>query len=603
MKHASPRNPTDIARETIRQLAVRHLPPTPGHYQEIYAEIAGSADVEAFPERAMKQMALELAHAACQPGLERALVLAVAQKDWAQFSKALIAPLDDFATQQRLAWNTLIRDLFRQWENTASSLSTAQKREALEHVLQSAGGNPAILFARLENLNKSWAQSRNESMTRELERSDAFLSANGSATLEAPANTLLPELRKIFAYALENCLHAFLTEDERLARECRDLVEEVRYANTGKQFQALERKLKGFIFRLELLDEDHRELRDSLLKLLRLVLENVGELVLDDQWIHGQIEVVRDIVNQPLSQKSLDDAEARIREVVFKQSQLKLGLQEAQNALKSMLAGFVDHLNHFTGATSDYHDKIGVIANRISQADKLADLESLLPEIMRETRVIQISAHRSRDELLATQARVRKTEARVRELEQELAQTSELVRHDQLTGTLNRRGLEECYEKEAKRAERRQIPLCLALLDIDNFKTLNDTLGHAAGDDALVHLTQVVRRTLRPEDSFSRYGGEEFILLFPDATLQQAAAIMTRIQRELTRHIFLHHNQKVLITFSAGIALRQPDETRDALIHRADAAMYEAKQSGKNRVVTTPPCPEADGARPFQSTN
>ncbi|MDR1647975.1 MAG: GGDEF domain-containing protein [Zoogloeaceae bacterium] len=590
--NASPRNPADIARETIRRLAVRHLPPTPDHYQEIYAEIAGSANVEAFPERAMKQMAVELAHVAAQPGLERALALAVAQKDWAQFSKALAAPLDDFAAQQRLTWNTLIRDLFRQWENTASHLSTAQKREALEHVLQSAGGNPATLFARLENLNKSWAQSRDEAAARNLELSDPFFPASEPATLEAPANELLPELREIFAYALENCLHAFLNEDERLARECHDLVEEVRYANTGKQFQALERKLKGFVFRLELLDEDHRELRDSLLKLLRLLLENVGELVLDDQWLHGQIEVVRDIVNQPLSQKSLDDAEARIREVIFKQSQLKLGLQEAQNALKAMLAGFVDHLNHFTGATTDYHDKISAIADRISHADKLADLESLLPEVMRETRVIQTSTRKSRDELRATQARVRETEARVRELERELAQTSKLVRHDQLTGALNRRGLEECYEKEAKRSERRRTPICLALLDIDNFKSLNDALGHSAGDEALVHLTQVVRGTLRPQDSFARFGGEEFILLFPESTLQQAAVAMTRIQRELTRHIFLHHNQKVLITFSAGIALRQPGEARDALIHRADAAMYEAKQSGKNRVVIAP-SPEA----------
>ncbi|MDR2165318.1 MAG: diguanylate cyclase [Zoogloeaceae bacterium] len=586
----APKNPTDIARETIRQLAVRRIPPTPDHYQEIYAEIAG-APLEVFPGKSLKRLVAEIGRAVAIPGLERGLHEAVGQKDWARFAQVLIQHLGDLFSTQQLAWNTLIRELFRQWENNAARLTTAQKREALEHVLQSAGGSPGTLFARLEGLQKGWAQAR-EDETRPLEvPGDPAGAASGyfPDVLNPVAHGVLPELgaalRELFAYTLENCLRVFLGEDERLGNMCRELVGEVRCANTPRQFQALRQKLKNFAFRLELLDGDQRELRASLLKLLRLMVENVSELVLDDQWIHGQIEVVRAIVDKPLSQKSLDDAEQRFKEIVYKQSQLKLGLQEARDALKAMLAGFVDHLNDFAGATSDYHDKIGEIARHVSSADNIADLESVLAEIMRETRGIQASARRSHDELIATRERVRETEARIQKLERELAETSQLIRLDQLTGVLNRRGLEEVVDKEIKRAERRQAPLCLALLDVDNFKKLNDILGHAAGDDALKHLIAVIQGTLRPQDSVARFGGEEFIILFPETALEQAATAMVRIQRELTRHIFLYNNQKLLITFSAGITMRRTGEYRETLIQRADAAMYEAKQSGKNQVV------------------
>ena len=162
---------------------------------------------------------------------------------------------------------------------------------------------------------------------------------------------------------------------------------------------------------------------------------------------------------------------------------------------------------------------------------------------------------------------------------------SELVREDQLTGSLNRRGLDDVYEREAARADRRGTPLCAALLDLDNFKRLNDTYGHLAGDGALRHLVKVVKDTLRSMDVIARFGGEEFLILLPETTIEAAEATMTRLQRELTRHFFMHENEKVLITFSAGVALRRPHEGQSDLVKRADEAMYKAKKSGKNRVV------------------
>jgi diguanylate cyclase len=100
-----------------------------------------------------------------------------------------------------------------------------------------------------------------------------------------------------------------------------------------------------------------------------------------------------------------------------------------------------------------------------------------------------------------------------------------------------------------------------------------------------VHLTRIVRESIRPSDIVARFGGEEFVILLPDAQIDEAVAIMQRVQRELTRRFFLHDRQRILITFSAGVVQRMPGELRDAMIGRADRALYAAKQAGRNRVI------------------
>jgi diguanylate cyclase len=94
----------------------------------------------------------------------------------------------------------------------------------------------------------------------------------------------------------------------------------------------------------------------------------------------------------------------------------------------------------------------------------------------------------------------------------------------------------------------------------------------------------VVKETLRPTDVVARFGGEEFVIILPETGVEEGMTTMMRLQRELTKKFFLHKNEKVLITFSAGVALRQPEESVDAIISRADQALYKAKEAGRNRV-------------------
>ena len=584
----APTNPFEIARETLRLLAARRIAPTPDNYLTLYHEIAGSKPAAtAFPETQLRALAAALPKSSPeQLRLARQLEEAVKAGNWEDYKARLVEFINGLAETQKLTWGTLIADLLKQWEAKHPGLTLARKRESLEHVLSGSGANPETLFNRLQNLLRGWGRGGlGEGSGGEEPPPDKGEAAETPAIPPASPGEPAAELRELLAFTLETVITSQLLENPQLTSDAKALASEIRKAATAQQMQDFLAHLKRFAFKLELLAEDQAELRQSLLGLLRLLVENISELVLDDHWLHGQIEVVRDIIGTPLSQRALDDAERRLKEVLFKQAQLKASLFEAREAIKQMLAGFVDHLADFAEATSDYHDKIESCAEKISAAKDISELQDVLGEVMRETRTIQINAQRSRDELQQTRQKVLESEARIKELERELENASELVRHDQLTGALNRRGLEEILTKEAARATRHESDLCVALLDIDNFKKLNDAMGHAAGDEALIHLARVCRDTLRPQDTVARYGGEEFVILLPDTPLADASAVLTRLQRELTKKFFLHGNDKVLITFSAGVTRMRHDDSRESVIKRADEAMYKAKQTGKNRVV------------------
>ncbi|MCP5269317.1 MAG: diguanylate cyclase [Zoogloeaceae bacterium] len=589
-------NPTEIARETFRLLATRRIAPTPEHYRTVYHEVAGTRveETPAFPAEQLKSIQQALPRATpAQMRLARELEQTVKEGNLDRYSTTLSEFIKDQGAAESLPWGELINSLLREWDAVQTGITQGKKREALDHLFSSAGNNAETLHNRLQSLVRRWSQgmrSEEESMVDDDNSSEAPTAASDTKTAPpttpaSRASELLPQMRDLLAFALEKAVAAQIVEAPELASQAKDLATAARKANSIQEIEELLTELKRFAFRLELLADDRSELREGLLHLLQLLIENISELVVDDHWLNGQIAIVRDIVGQPLSLRTIDDAERRIKEVIYKQGQLKHSLSEAKDALKAMLAGFVDHLADFSDSTSEYHDKIEVCAKKISAANDINELADVVQEVMRETRIIQINAQRSRDELHTTRQRVHETEQRISELQEELDKASTLVRHDQLTGVLNRRGLEEAFEKEMARAERRKTPLCVALLDIDNFKKLNDSLGHDAGDAALIHLATLVRETMRPQDTVARFGGEEFVIILPDTSVEDAQKAVVRLQRELTKRFFLHNNEKQLITFSAGVTALRKDDNQASVTKRADEAMYQAKQTGKNRVV------------------
>ena len=503
-----PKHPSEIAREALRQLTARKLPPTPANYQACYNEIAEHPNLAGFPEINLRKVALTLsARDSAQQELLEQLDAAISRHSWQGIEEALSAFFRSFATAS----------------------------------MSGDSGNP--------NAN------------------------------EGVASRLFAK----FAGMIESGLPALGNEDAVFARKTADLLRILR--DPGADYRTIQGALGDFSHRLSLVSEEQAEIKTALLDLLHLVLENISALSLEDSWLKGQVDALLAAVKPPLDLRRLDDVKRRVRDVMARQSVAKVRSLEAQEEMRQMLTAFIERLSWMSESSSTFQSKIEDSARRIEKVKTIEDLAPLLQEVIQTTRTMAEEASREHDQLAILQTKASATEAEIAKLQQDLLIASDSARHDPLTDVLNRKGLDEALMREIATMRRKETPLSVALLDIDNFKRINDSLGHESGDAALIHLVNVVRQNLRPGDTLARYGGEEFVILMPDTLLDDAIKAMQRFQRELTKNFFLAGNEKVLITFSAGVAQFAPDESGADAIKRADQAMYLAKRTGKNRVL------------------
>jgi diguanylate cyclase (GGDEF) domain len=200
-------------------------------------------------------------------------------------------------------------------------------------------------------------------------------------------------------------------------------------------------------------------------------------------------------------------------------------------------------------------------------AEHLLVIRCLGDEFQERTRILQ----KAREQLLAQ-----------RSLYSKLEQYRRQAYHDSLTGLYNRIAFMEHLEAEIRQAESNRGVFSLLLLDIDDFKQVNDTLGHLAGDTVLSSIGELLRQRLRRGDMAARYGGEELVVLAPNTGREAAKSMAESIRAAIAGYDF---GLERTVTVSIGCATYRQGEDRSALFARADAAMYEAKRNGKNKVV------------------
>jgi diguanylate cyclase len=275
----------------------------------------------------------------------------------------------------------------------------------------------------------------------------------------------------------------------------------------------------------------------------------------------------------------LEEASERLEQLIDAQRQVIDERRKAEAEIRELLSVVIERLASFSSDSNDYAAELKQTVAKVQQAKTLSELRDVLVQTVERTQFMHHSSTQVSQELLATRERME-------QLEQELRELSQQTVSDPLTGLMNRRGLENFWLREKARALRNQLPLSLAVLDLDNFKKFNDTFGHLAGDRALQHLAAIAKRYLRPQDGIARWGGEEFVIVLPETDLSVAERVIQRLQRELTKSLFFYDDRHHVITFSAGVAEWQGDgETLEQLVARADEALYAAKRAGKNRVV------------------
>lgn len=568
MKPLNDSNPTILARETLRQLASLRIPPTPDNYHRLYDQISGKSgdDVNS----------------------------AVATTN--QHKSTDISTAESIAT-----WGETIEALLKQLEKKQGALTTAKKRESINRVLAKFSKDSNQLHTKLNALVDSWGalaaatQESNEDGQMQDPSSQVTQIDSEKQTTQLKHAVIeqsqvdghfTDQLLELLAQMLEQVI-ARQIGDVALAEEARMLASQVRKIQDKLEMERFAAGFQQFCGKFDAYGESGIKLQQGLLKLLNMLMESTGELLAEDQWIGARISKLRETISKPLDQQVITQAEYFLEEITQRQEIIGRSLSEAKVTLKQMVTSLISNIEELTDTTDEYQNRLEQYSERISNTDDIKELNQLLVMIMEETSQMKKSTLNYRNDFLAARAEVDLAQNKINKLETELHEMGEKVHEDHLTGILNRRGLDNAFERETSRSERHQVPLCYALLDIDNFKLLNDTHGHKVGDDALVYLVESVKDTTRPEDIVSRYGGEEFVILLPNTDLEEAVHILSRIRRNLTKKFFLHENKRLLITFSAGVAQLRTGELQESIFKRADEALYRAKKGGKNQILTS----------------
>lgn len=173
----------------------------------------------------------------------------------------------------------------------------------------------------------------------------------------------------------------------------------------------------------------------------------------------------------------------------------------------------------------------------------------------------------------------------IRDLERAEQQLLEMAATDHLTGLLNRREGFRRLSEEFARGERSGRPMCVMMLDIDHFKRINDTYGHLTGDLVLKKVALTLKKIVRSSDIVCRFGGEEFLVVLPETTRDDAMGLAERFRRLIEDVKCLSDDQQTIrLTISIGVAERHGDDSDERVIDRADQALYKAKNNGRNRV-------------------
>ncbi|MFO0325833.1 MAG: diguanylate cyclase [Burkholderiales bacterium] len=507
-------SPANVARQAIKDLARKKLPPTPENFSRAYGAILGEKPTPLVAPASGASVAVD-----AEPMQLLRMVVELVGRS-AGKDLALTAALDkgDFFTLE-----ALLRSILERRGHPSSS-----------------GGYAAV--------SNDWAETTASALS-----------------CSSPIYRRTPELKAKAGSLLHN----------------------VRYISAASEHGELRNKFREFMGELAEEQAAGEQENQQLKSLLSAVAKNVASLSAEHGWLSGQMSRLDEALADGASAQTLRQVEASLRDASRRQSAIKRQLDEAKASIRDLISVFMDRLGAMASSTGQFAGKLSTYTTAIESARDINDITQVVSQLLAESRGIEAEMLSSNSELAEARATVARHESRAAELERELIKVSELVKTDNLTRTLNRNGLDAAFAEEAERMSSTGESLCLAVLDIDNFKGLNDKLGHEAGDDALVQLSRTVRNSLRPTDVLARLAGQEFVILMPDTPIEVAVGQCERLQRQLTREFFLQGMERLFVTFSAGVTQVRPDEAQQAAIDRAGQGLAHAKRLGKNRVCAS----------------
>lgn len=254
---------------------------------------------------------------------------------------------------------------------------------------------------------------------------------------------------------------------------------------------------------------------------------------------------------------------------------------QASSQLRAELSKVLGFLRSHLGTNESYAQSLANAQSRLMALDEAAQVRVIVKLLVAENERVRLDAN-------ALKGKLEVTQSRVEALQESLKIAEDLVLQDPLTSLGNRRRFDDILEKRVAEAKTSCAALSLIMCDLDNFKAINDSYGHAIGDDVLKMFARLLAEDVRDKDTVARVGGEEFGMILPDTAQASAASLAERLRRKCeTKQLLLRNTNKSIgmITASFGVVQLCEHEPPEMLLQRADQKLYEAKRAGRNRVV------------------
>ncbi len=459
-------NPAALAKGALRRLALAQQEPTPENFARAYAEEAGQ------PAPATAAGAAEL-------------------------------------KQVGQAWATLVERLARNLGRGGKQWTAARRKDSLQRVLDGSRSDPQRVLQRLQSLLVAWDSDQpSDPAATGIEDPPLATPGGTAATTSGTWPPLVAELESTLRVALGD-----RTPDAaELAQELGTLAKAV--AGEGATAEHVAAIAEVCTQARRVLGQGHR-LVEQLAALCREMGEGLAAGADDEGFVQGQVARLQEALGSGLSLRGLRSASAVLAETRQHQQGLREQRRAAHEALKQLIQDMLAEVGELGEHTGRFQQATAAHARAIAEADSVEGLAGVVRALLEDTRGVQDAVARSTEKLQAERSRATELQAQVQALEAELRRVSEELTTDVLTQVANRRGLMQAFEAESARAQREApgegAALAVGLIDIDNFKKLNDTLGHAAGDVALKTLAAAVRERLRPVDHLARFGSSSML--------------------------------------------------------------------------------------------
>lgn len=326
------------------------------------------------------------------------------------------------------------------------------------------------------------------------------------------------------------------------------------------------------------------ELGTELAALAIQLSESLAGIVRTQDWGQPIVDTVRRALTRPIRAEAVQAATRMLRRVYAEQSDLAESRRESTEAVRQVVQQWNGWIVDLDQSADAFTTKLEVQAQRVEQCAGREEAVRLVGSVVREVRSMRGEIARSREGFERARSRAEALQDRVARLEARLADASRQMLVDELTGALNRRGLEREFLRLERDSRLRGRSFALAMLDIDDFKRLNDELGHQMGDQALKLLCSELTAGLGREGTVARYGGEEFVLLVEGLALEPAASRIGELKARLAATPLVVDGQRHVVRFSAGVTVQGAGDTLESMLRRVDEALYRAKRAGKDCV-------------------